>query len=325
MIVDRRQILSFAAASAIAPLVAEPACAETYPARPVRLVVGFPAGGATDVAARLIGEWLQARLGQPFIVENRPGAGTNLATEAVVRAPADGYTLLLTSTSNLLNGALYDNLKYDFIRDIAPVASLMATPLVLEVTPEIPAKSLNEFIAYARAMPGKINMAHFGTGTVSHLAGEAFKMATGIDFVSVPYRGSAPMLTDLLGGRVHAAFDTIPASIEHIRAGSLRALAVTSATRLEVLPNVPAIGEFVAGYEVIPIAGIGAPKGTPASIVEVLNREINAGLADSKLRTWLNEVGAIPLQGSPADFGRLISRETEKWASVIRLGGVKAN
>jgi tripartite-type tricarboxylate transporter receptor subunit TctC len=322
MIIDRRQILSLAAVSAISPVVAERAWASSYPTKPVRVIVGFPAGGFADVLPRMVGEWLQVRLGQPFIIENRPGAGTNLATEAVVRAPADGYTLLATTTSNLLNGALYD-LKYDFVRDIAPVASLTVTPLVLKVIPAIPAKSVPEFIAYAKANPGKISMGHFGTGTVSHLAGEAFKLATGIDFVNVSYRGSAPMLTDLLGGHILAAVDTIPASIEHIRSGRLRALAVTTAARSEVLPSVPTIEEFIPGYEVIGVAGIGAPKGTPADIVEKLNKEINAALADSKLRARLSELGAIVRVGSPAEFEKLIARETERWGKVIRSSGVK--
>jgi tripartite-type tricarboxylate transporter receptor subunit TctC len=325
MTIDRRQVLSLAAASAIFPFVTSPACAEAYPARPVRIIAGFPAGGAADVAARLIGAWLQARLGQPFIIENRPGASTSLATEAVVRAPADGYMLLLTTTSNLLNGALFDDLKYDFVRDIAPVASLMLTPLVLLVNPTTPAESVPEFIAYAKANPGKINVGHFGTGTVSHLAGEAFKMATGVDIAFVPYRGSVPMLTDLLGGRIDAAFDTILASTEHIKSGGLRPLAVTSATRSEALPDVPAVSEFIAGYVVIPIAGVGAPRGTSANIVEKLNKEINAGLADTKLKSRLTELGAIALPGSPTDFATIIARETEKWGKVIKASGVKLN
>ena len=325
MTIDRRQILALAAAFALSPLVAGPAEAEPYPTRPVRIIVGFPAGGFADVLPRMIGELLHVRLGQPFIIENRPGAATNLATEAVVRAPADGYTLLATTTSNLINGALYDNLKYDFIRDIVPVANLTQTPLVLEVIPEIPPKSVPELIAYAKANPGKLNMGHAGTGTVFHLAGEAFKLATGIDFVSVPYRGSAPMLTDLLGGRVHAAFDTIPASIEHIRSGSLRALAVTTAARLEALPNVPTVGEFIPGFEVYGVAGIGAPKGTPADIVAKLNKEINAALADPKLKSRLADLGAMTMPGSPADFAKLIARETDKWAKVIKSSGVKLN
>jgi tripartite-type tricarboxylate transporter receptor subunit TctC len=323
MTVDRRQILSLAAASAISPLAARAAWADSYPTRPVRVVVGFPAGGGADILTRVITEWLQVRLGQPFIVENRPGAGTNVATEAVVRAPADGHTLLATTTSNLLNGALYDNLKHDFVRDIAPVACLTMQPLVLEVMQTIPAKSVPEFIAYAKANPGKINMGHFGTGTISHLAAEAFKRATGTDFVTVPFRGSPPMLTDLLGGHIHAAIDNIPTSIEHIRAGRLRALAVTTASRAEALPDVPTVGEFIPGYEAFTVAGIGAPKGTPADRIQKLNTEINAGLADSKLKARLAELGAIIHAGSPADFAKLIARETERWGKVIRASGVK--
>jgi tripartite-type tricarboxylate transporter receptor subunit TctC len=325
MTIDRRQILALAAASAICPFVAGPAYAVQYPARPVRIIAGFPAGGAADVAARLIGAWLQARLGQSFIIENRPGASTSLATEAVVRAPADGYMLLLTTTSNFLNGALFDDLKYDFVRDIAPVASLMLTPLVLQVNPTVPAKSVPEFIAYAKANPGKINVGHFGTGTVSHLAGEAFKTATGVDITFVPYRGSVPMLTDLLGGRIDAAFDTILASTEHIKSGGLRPLAVTSATRSDAFPDVPAVGEFIAGYEVTPIAGVGAPRGTPANIVDKLNKEINDGLTDTKLKSQLAELGAMALPGSPTDFATIIARETEKWDKLIKASGIKIN
>ena len=324
MTIHRCRKIWFAALMA-SSLLAGPACADPYPSGPVRLVVGFPAGGTTDVVARIIGDWLQARLGQPFIIENRPGASTNLATEAVVRAPSDGHTLLVTTTSNLINGALFTDLKYDFIRDIAPVANLTLTPLVLEVIPALPAKSVSEFIAYAKANPGKINMGHFGTGTISHLAAEAFKLSTGIDFVYVPYRGSAPMLTDLLGGRVHAAFDNMPASIDHIRAGSLRALAVTTADRSEALPTVPTVGEFISGYEVFSVIGVGAPKGTPAATIEKLNKEINAGLADPKVRDRLTGLGAIIVPGSPTEFANLISRQTEKWGKVIRSSGLKMN
>lgn len=325
MIVDRRRMLALAASSAVSSLVAAQAWAEGYPARPVRIVVGFPPGGATDIAARLIGEWLQTRLGQPFVIENRPGAGTNLATEAVVRAPSDGYVLLLTSTSNFLNGALYNDLKYDFVRDIAPVASIMLTPLVLQVNPTIPINSVPEFIAYAKTNPGKISMGHFGTGTVSHLAGEAFRMAAGIDYAYVSYRGSAAMLTDLLAGRIHASFDTIPASAEHIKAGTLRALAVTSATRSDALPDVPTVKDTIAGYEVNPIAGIAAPRGTPANILERLNVEINAGLRDPRLKGRLAELGAITLPGSSDDFARLIATETGRWHRVIRTSGITLN
>jgi len=319
----RRNFLLAATAVVVSMLIAGPTYAQDYPTRPVRVIVGFPAGGGADVLTRVISEWLQARLGQPLIIENRPGASTNLATEAVVRAPADGYTLLATTTSNLLNGALYDDLKYDFVRDIAPIASLTTQPLVLEINPAIPAKTVPEFIAYVKANPGKINMGNSGTGTVSHLAAEAFRVATGIDFVNVPYRGSAPMLTDLLGGQVHAAFDNLPGSIDHIRSGSLRALAVTTAVRAEALPDVPTVGDFIPGYEAFAVAGIGAPKGTPADIIGKLNAEINAGLADPKLRARLAELGATVLLGTPTDFANLIARETEKWAKLIRSSGIK--
>jgi tripartite-type tricarboxylate transporter receptor subunit TctC len=323
MSMNRRQFLSFAAASAISPLLAGRVCAAAYPTRPVRVMVGFPAGGTADILARIISEHLREHLGQPFIVENRPGAGTNQATEAVVRASADGYTLLATTTSNFLNGFLYDDLKYDFVRDIAPVAGLAIQPLVLEVIPTISARSVPEFIAYAKANPGTLNVGHFGTGTISHLAAEAFKQATGIEFITVPYRGSTQMLTDLLGGHIHAAFDNIPASIEHIKSASLHALAVTSATRSKALPAVSPMGDFIAGYEAITVAGIGAPRGTPAEIVEKLNTEINAGLANPKLSARLDELGSTILGGSPADFAKLIARETERWATVIRTSGIK--
>ncbi len=323
MIINRRRMLSLAAASVLSPLTAGRGWAETYPARPVRIMVGFPAGGGASILTRIIGDWLQVRLGQPFIVENRPGAGTNLATEAVVRASADGYTLLATTTSNLLNGSLYPDLKYDFTRDIAPIASLTIQPLVFEVVPTLPAQSVPEFIGYAKANPGKVNIGHFGTGTISHLALEAFRQGTGIDIVSVPFRGSAPMLTDLVGGHIQAAFDNIPASIPHVRDGRLRALAVTTAARSDALPNVPAVGEFIPGYEAFTVAGIGAPKKTPVDIVERLNQEINAGLSDPTVRARLNDLGATVRTGSPAEFATLIARETDRWGRVIRMSGIK--
>jgi tripartite-type tricarboxylate transporter receptor subunit TctC len=325
MIVDRRRLLSLAVASAATPIFPGLAWAEEYPVRPVRVMVGFPPGGGADIFARIVADWLQAQLGQPFVVENKPGAATNLATEAVVRAPADGYTLLATTTSNLLNGSLYADLSYDFIRDIAPVASLSVQPLVLEVTTTLPANSVSEFIAHAKANPGKVNVGNFGLGTVSHLAAEAFKEASGVDFVSVPYRGSAPMIADLLSGRLHAAFDNIPGSIAHIRSGGVRALAVTTAVRSEALPDVPTAGETLAGYEAFTVAGIGAPKGTPADRIQKLNAQINAGLADPKLKARLADLGATVLAGSPADFAKLIARETEKWAKVIKASGIKIN
>lgn len=323
MVVDRRRMLSLTASAALAPLVARRAFAEAYPTRPVRVLVGFPPGGGADTLTRTITDWLQTRLAQPFIVENRPGAGTNLATEAVVRAPADGYTLLATTTSNLLNGALYANLKYDFVRDIAPVASVSIQPLVLVAPAATPLTSVPAFVAYAKAHPGKVNLGNFGAGTISHVAAEALKIAAGIDVVSVPYRGSAPMLTDLLGGRIQAAIDNIPGTIEHIRTGSLRALAVTTANRAAALPNVPTLGEFVTGYEAYTVAGFGAPRGTPTAIVETLNKEINSALTDPRVRTRLAELGSSVLPGSAADFARLIARETEKWEKVIRTARIK--
>lgn len=324
MSISRRQILSFSAAAAISPLLAvrSPA-AVPYPARPVRILVGFPAGGTADILARMTGQWLQERLGQPFIVENRPGAATNLATEAVVRAPADGYTLLATTTSNLLNGALHDNMSFDFVRDITPVAGLAVQPLVLTVTPTFPARSVPEFIAYAKAHPGAISMGNFGAGTISHLAAELFKQSTGIDFVDVSYRGSAPMLTDLLGGRIQASFDNIPVTVDHVKSGALRALAVTAASRSRVFPTVPTMGEFLPNYEAMTVAGIGAPRGTHPDIVEKLNAEINMGLATSTLVDRLDELGSGILGGSPDEFAHLIKRETERWAKVIQTAGIK--
>ncbi|MBC7780432.1 MAG: tripartite tricarboxylate transporter substrate binding protein [Proteobacteria bacterium] len=325
MVVDRRWSLWCAAAASVASVIPAPAQADTYPVRPVRVLVGFPPGGGADILARVVCDWLQLRLGQTFIVDNRPGAATNLATEAVASAPADGYTLLKTTTSNLLNGALFPDLKYDFVRDIAPVAALSTQPLVFAVVAALPARSVPEFVAYAKANPGKINIGHSGTGTISHLAAEAFKAATGIDAVTVPYRGAAPMYIDLLGGRVHAAFDNIPGSIEHLRMGSLRALAVTTVARAEALPNAPSVAEFITGYEAYTIAGVGAPRGTPTDVIGKLNAEINAGLANPKLKARLAELGATPLPGTPADFGRLVTRETEKWGRLIRASGIKIN
>ncbi|UUX97776.1 tripartite tricarboxylate transporter substrate binding protein [Aquabacterium sp. J223] len=290
----------------------------------MRVVVGFPPGGGADILARLMCDWLQQRLGQAFIVDNRPGAATNLATEAVVRAPADGHTLLKTTTSNLLNGALYDDLKYDFVRDIAPVAGISTQPLVLAAGPELAAvRTLPQFIAHARSHPGQLNLGHFGNGTISHLAAELLKSEARIDAVLVPYRGSAPMLTDLLGGRLHAAMDNLPSAIEHLRAGRLQALAVTTPARTESLPAVSAVAETLPGYEATTVAGLGAPRGTPAEVIERLNAEVNAALADPKVKARLAELGAVALPGSPADFGRFIERESAKWARVVRSSGIK--
>jgi tripartite-type tricarboxylate transporter receptor subunit TctC len=319
----RRRLLHLAATVALLPVIPHFARAETYPSRPVRWIVGSTPGSSPDVFARLMGKWLSERLGQQFIIENRPGAGTNVATEAVVRAPADGYTLLIVLAANAINATLYDKLSFNFIRDIAPVAGIVRVPQVMEVQPSFPAKTVPEFIAYAKANPGKINFGSAGTGTSIHVAGELFKMMAGVDMVHVPYRGGATALTDLLGGQIQVIFDTSPNSIEYIRAGKLRALAVTTAARSEVLPGIPTVSEFVPGYEVSSWWGAGVPKNTPAEIVDKLNKEINAGLSDPKIKARLAEVGGTVLPGSPADFGRLIAEETEKWGKVVRFSGAK--
>ena len=325
MKLPRRNFLRLAAGAAALPALAHIARAETYPSRPVRIVVGLAPGGANDIVARLMGQWLSERLGQPFIIENRPGAGTNIATEMVVRAPPDGYTLLFVSATSAINATLYEKLNFNFIRDIAPVASIATNPLVMEVHPSVPAKTVPEFIAYAKANPGKINMASPGIGTTPHLAGELFKMRAGVDMVHVPYRGGGPALTDLLGGQVQVYFPGTVSSIEYIKTGRLRALAVTAATRSEALPDLPTVGEFVPGYEASNWFGVGAPKATPAAIIEQLNKEINASLADLKLKVRLTDLGGTPLVGSPADFGKLIAEETEKWGKVVKFTGIKAD
>jgi tripartite-type tricarboxylate transporter receptor subunit TctC len=317
----RRHILHLTAGAAALPAVSRVAWAQTYPTRPVRLIVGVAAGGGTDIVARLISQWLSERLGQQFIVENRPGAGSNIATEVVVRAPPDGYTLLTVGAPAAINATLYyDKLNFNFIRDIAPVAGSMRGPLVMLVNPSFPAKTVPEFIAYAKANPGKINMASGGNGTTPHVTGELFKMMTGVDMVHVPYRGAGPAITDLLGGQVQVLFDN---PIEHIRAGRLRALAVTTTTRSEALPDIPTLGEFVPGYDASGWFGIGAPKDTPVQIIDRLNREINACLADPRMKARLTDLGGIVLSGSPADFGKHIAEETEKWAKVIKFAGIK--
>jgi tripartite-type tricarboxylate transporter receptor subunit TctC len=323
MKLPRRRFLRLAAGAAALPAVSRIASAQTYPTRPVRIVVGFPPGGSSDIVARLIGQSLSERLGQPFIIENRPGAGSNIAAEAVVRAPPDGYTLLLIFSANAINATLYDKLNFSFIRDIAPVASVVRVPHVMEVNPLVPAKTVPEFIAYAKANPGKLNMASGGNGTPAHVSGELFKMLTGVNIVHVPYRGAAPALTDLLGGQVQVQFDNLASSIEHIRAGKLRALAVTTATRSEALPDIPTVGDFVPGYEASAFFGIGAPQSTPAEIVDKLNKEINAILADPKMKARLADMGATVLAGSPTDFGKLIAADTEKWAKVVKFSGAK--
>src|SRR5262249_14609248 len=300
-----------------------PATAQQYPARPVRVIVGAPAGGPQDILARLMGQWLSERLGRQFVIENRPGAGSNIAAEAVVRAPPDGYTLHLSASPNAINATLYNTLKFNFIHDIAPIAGIIRVPNVMEVNPSVPATTVPEFIAYAHANPGKINMGSGGNGTPAHVSGELFKIMTGLNMVHVPYRGSAPMLTDLLGGQVQVGFEPMPGTIEYIRTGKLRALAVTTAMRSDALPNIPSVGDFVPDYEASAFFGISAPKGTPTEIVEKLNHEINAGLVDNKLKVQLAGLGGTVLLGSPADFGKLIAYETDKWAKVIRAANIE--
>ena len=323
MKLPRRNFLHLAAGAATLPSMSRFAWAQGYPTRPVRIVVGYAAGGPADIVARLIAQWLSERLGQPFLVENRTGAATNIATEAVVRAPADGYTLLFVHAANAFNTTLYDKLNFNFIRDIVPVASLIRSPSVLEVNPSVPAKTVPEFIAYAKANPGKLTMASSGIGTPSHVFGELFKFMTGVNLVHVPYRGAGPALTDLLGGQVQVAFASMPSSIQYIRAGQLRALAVVTATRSSVLPNIPTLSEFVPGYEASDWYGIGVPKNTSAEIIDKLNKEINAGLANAQMKARLADMGGVVLSGSPADFGRLIADETEKWARVTKFAKIK--
>jgi tripartite-type tricarboxylate transporter receptor subunit TctC len=323
MKLPRRQFLHLAAGAAALPTLSRAAMAQVYPTRIVRILVGFTAGGTTDIAARLIAQALSERLGQQFIVENRPGASTNLAVEAVVRAPADGYSLLAASATNTINASLFEKLNFNFIRDIVMVAGLVRSPLVLEVHPSVPVKTVPELIAYAKANPGKIALASFGVGTTSHVAGELFKMTTGVNMLHVPYRGSAPMVTDLIGGQVQAAVDNLPASIEHIRAGKLRALAVTTAARSEALPDIPTVAQYLPDFEASAWIALGAPRNTPAPIVDKLNREINAALADPKIKARTAEIGATVYPGSPADFGKLVAEETEKWAKVVKFAGLK--
>jgi len=319
----RRKFLHLAAATFALPAVSRFAWAQAYPVRPVRLIVGFTPGGPTDILARLMGQWLSERLGQPFIIENRPGAGSNIATEAVVKSPPDGYTLLVVSTSAAVSATFYHNLNFNLIRDIAPVAVISRVPLVMVVTPSVPAHTVPEFIAYAKVNPGKINMASVGNGTTPHMAGELFKMMAGVDMLHVPYRGAAPALTDLLGGRAQVMFEGMPSLVEHIRVGRLRPLAVTPATRSPVLPDVPTVGEFLPGYEASVWFGVGAPKATPVEIIDRLNVEINAGLADPKLKARLGEQGGTVLAISPAEFGKLIAEDTEKWGKVVKFSGAR--
>jgi tripartite-type tricarboxylate transporter receptor subunit TctC len=320
----RRQFLRLAACAAALPALPCAAGAQSYPARPVRIVVGFAAGGSTDIGARLIGQWLQDRLGQPFVIENRPGAATNIATESVVHAPPDGYTLLMVGPSSAVNATLYHKLGFVFLRDIAPVAGLTRQPQVLLANPSVPAATVPELIAYAKANPGRITMASAGIGSMGHLVGEFFKMTAGIDFVHVPYRGAGPALTDLLGGQVLTSFAGIAGSIEYVRTGKLRALAVTTAARAEALPDVPTAGEFLPGFEAGDWLGIGAPRGTPAEIIDLLNREITAGVADPRIGARFAELGGTPLPLTPGEFGRLLADETAKWARVIGAAGIRA-
>ncbi len=324
MKLPRRNFLQLAGGAAALSSVSRIARAQTYPSRPVRLVAATTAGSAPDAIARLMGQWLSERLGQPFIVENRPGAGGNLGTEAVVRAAPDGYSLLLVAIANATNATLYDKLNYDFLRDIAPIAGVVRIPNLLTVHPSVPAKTVSELVAYAKTNPGKLNMASAGVGTAPHLSGELFKTMTGTNMVHVPYRGAAPAMTDLLGGQVQMMFPSTASSTVHVKAGKLRALGVTSATRWEMLPDVPAVGESVPGFETSFWAGIGAPRNTPGEIIAKLNNEINAGLADSKIKAQLTDLGGVAMPMSQADFGKFIADETDKWAKVIKFAGIKA-
>jgi tripartite-type tricarboxylate transporter receptor subunit TctC len=323
MTFSRRRLLQFAANTVALTTVSRIAAAQSYPTRQVRVIVGFSPGGTQDPLARLIGQWLASRLGQPFIIENRPGGGGNIGAEAVVRSSADGYTLLMVGPPNVINATLYDRLNYNFIRDIAPIASISREPSVMVVNPSVAAKTVPEFIAYAKANVGKVNMASSSVGSSSHIAGELFKMMTGVRMVHVPYRGGAPALTDLVGGQVQVMFPPMPASIEYIRTGKLRALAVTTATRSTALPDLPTVGDFLPGYEMSGVYGVGAPRDTPAEIVDKLNRAINAALTDPLMKVRLATLGGIVLPGTAADFGKLIAEETEKWAKVIRAANIK--
>ena len=321
---DRRKFMSLAAGVTALPAASRFARAETYPSRPVRFVVPQAAASSSDITARLIGQWLSDHLGQQFVVDDRPGVGGNIGTEAVVRSAPDGYTLLLVNSQNAISPALYNNLSFDFIRDIAPVARIDSVPLVMEVNPSVPATTVPEFIAYAKANPGKINMGSAGVGGPQHVAGELFKAMAGVDLVHVPYRGTTPAITDLLAGQLQVMFDVTPTALPQIKAGKLRALAVTTAKRLDNLPDVPAVAEFLPGYEAVAWIGVGAPAGTPAAIIETLNKQINAGLADDKIRTRIAELGAIVVTSSAAEFGTFIAAETAKWGQVIRDAHIKA-
>src|SRR6202521_4012977 len=323
MKLPRRRFLQLATGAAALPAVSRIAAAQTYPTRPVHIIVGFAAGGGVDITARLIGQWLSERLGRSFVIENRPGAGGNIGTEAVVNAPPDGHTLLLATVPNAVNATLYEKLNFSFIRDIAPVAGIIRVPQVVLVHPSLPAKTVPEFIFYAKANPGKVNMASAGNGSAPHMAGELFNAMAGVNIVHVPYRGQGPALTDLLGGQVQVLFATTPGTTDFIRTGKLRALAVTTASRAEVLPDQPTVGDFLPGYEASQWYGIGAPKTTPAEIVDKLNREINAALTDPRMNSRSADLGGEALAGSPAEFGKLIADETEKWTKVVKFAGIK--
>jgi tripartite-type tricarboxylate transporter receptor subunit TctC len=323
MKLSRRSLLHLSAGAVALPALSRRARAQTYPARPIRLIIGYTPGGSADITARLTGQWLSERLGQSVIVESRPGGGTNIATEAVVRAPPDGYTLLLVAPANAINATLYDKLSFDFLRDIVPVAGIIRFPNVVDVNPSLPVKSIPELIAYAKTNPGKLNMASSGNGSTIHMSGELFKMMTGINMVHVPYRGGAPALTDLIAGQVHVMFDNIPTSAEHVRSGRLRGLAVTGAARSHVLPDLPTVADFLPGYEASAWYGLGAPRNTPTAVIDRLNDAVNAILADPTSQGRFAELGASLLPGSPADFGKLLADETEKWGKVVKFAGAK--
>src|ERR1700676_2739147 len=325
MKLQRRQFLQLAAGAAALPATSGVAKAQSYPARPVRLIIGYTPGGSADLTARLMGQWLSEKLGQSFVIENRPGGGTNIATEAVVRAAPDGYTLLLVAPANAINATLYEKLNFDFLRDTEPVAGIIRFPNVVVVNPSLPINSIPELIAYGKANPGKLNMASSGNGSTIHMSGELFKMLTGINMVHVPYRGGAPALTDLIAGQVHVMFDNIPTCAEHVKSGKLRGLAVTSTTRSDVLPDVPPVADFLPGYEASAWYGIGAPKGTPAGVIDRLNKETNAILADPAAKTRFAELGAFLLPGSAADFGKLLADETDKWGKVVKFSGARVD
>jgi tripartite-type tricarboxylate transporter receptor subunit TctC len=323
MKLSRRSLLHLSAGAVALPALSRRARAQTYPVRPIRLIIGYTPGGSADITARLTGQWLSERLGQSVIVESRPGGGTNIATEAVVRAPPDGYTLLLVAPANAINATLYDKLNFEFLRDIVPVAGIIRFPNVVDVNPSLPIKSIPELIAYAKTNPGKLNMASSGNGSTIHMSGELFKMMTGINMVHVPYRGGAPALTDLIAGQVHVMFDNLPTSAEHVRSGRLRGLAVTGTARSHVLPDLPTVADFLPGYEASAWYGLGAPRNTPAAVIDRLNDAVNAILADPASQGRFAELGASLLPGSPADFGKLLADETEKWGKVVKFAGAK--